>query len=201
MLMDYPTHGEKSFLGSNVYVKYRISPHHLSKPSIRKKEGVRCEKKIPQFILASINYTLPPTNISLSIFGREDLVPKGAIPDFSDIPVHKLISFFREANFETLTMKPYSAQYLPTNTSNEESNKSLRDQKKHADTKGSEWTSKYLFHIPLKKGKRRKEPLNLNDINGVEEDGGGIEDIILNQIPVAEQDSVDRMVDSQSNQR
>ena len=76
--------------------------------------------------------------------------------DFSDLPVYKLIAFFREANFDALTMKPFRAQYLPTNTSNEDSNRSLRDRKADGDLKGKEWTSKYLFHIPLKQAIRHK---------------------------------------------
>ena len=45
-------------------------------------------------------------------------------------------------------MLPFRDQYIPTNTSNEESNKSLKDRKKSADTKGQIWSSKYLFHVP-----------------------------------------------------
>ena len=94
--------------------------------------------------------------LRLQIFGKEELVAPGEIPDFSDIPVYQLIAFFREANFETLSMKPLTAQYLPTNTGGEESIKSLRDRKAAGDVKGQEWTSKYLFHIPLKRGYKSK---------------------------------------------
>ena len=82
----------------------------------------------------------PLATLRHSIFGRADLVGPGEIPDFSDIPVYKLISFFREAKFETLTMLPFRDQYIPTKTSNEDSNRSLRDRKKKADEKDFEWT-------------------------------------------------------------
>merc|ERR1712242_399500 len=86
--------------------------------------------------------------LRLQIFGREDLVGPGEIPDFSDLPLHKLIAFFREAKFDTLLMLPIRAQYLPTNTSNDESNVELRAEKEKGDLEGKAWTSKYLFHIP-----------------------------------------------------
>ena len=71
--------------------------------------------------------------LRLSIFGKENLVEPGAIPDFSDIPAFKLISFFREAKFDTLLMLPFREQYLPTKTSNEESNKELCAEKEQGD--------------------------------------------------------------------
>ena len=52
------------------------------------------------------------------IFGKEELVPPGAIPDFSELPLHQIISFFRDAKFKTLTMRPFFEEYLPTDTSN-----------------------------------------------------------------------------------
>ena len=93
--------------------------------------------------------------LRLQIFGREDLVGPREIPDFSDIPVHKLIDFFREAKFDSLMMLPFRAQYLPTNTSNEDSNAELRDEKEKGNVEGRKWTSKYLFHIQSYKGKRK----------------------------------------------
>ena len=104
--------------------------------------------------------------LRLQIFGREDLVPPGAVPDFSDLPLYKIIAFFREAKFTTLSMLPFRDQYLPTNTINEDSNKSLRDRKAKADDKGKEWTSKYLFHIPLQQVLRRKLDTDDNSSNG-----------------------------------
>ena len=102
--------------------------------------------------------------LRLQIFGREDLVAPGAVPDFSDLPVYKLVSFFKEAKFETLSMLPFRAQYLPTNTSNEDSNRSLRDRKSDGDKKGKAWISRYLFHIPLKQVNRLNR-LNANSDN------------------------------------
>ena len=140
--------------------------------------------------------------LRLQIFGREDLVPKGTIPDFSHIPVYSLISFFREAKFETLIMKPHRYQYLPTNTTNEDSNKGLRELKQKGDEMGEKWTSKYLFRIPLKRvyGKRSKKSTDPNNINGVEQDGDGVEDIIGNlDATDNNNDTVDRLIESQNN--
>ena len=86
-----------------------------------------------------------------------DLVGPKEVPDFSDIPVYKLIAFFREAKFESLSMLPFRAQYLPTNTSNEESNAELIAEKEKANEDGQKWTSKYLFHIPMPKGKTKQD--------------------------------------------
>ena len=94
--------------------------------------------------------------LRLQIFGKEELVAPRETPDFSGLPLFQLIAFFREAKFESLSMKPFADQYLPTNTGNEESNQSLRDLKAKGDEKGLEWTSKYLFRIPLKRGYKSK---------------------------------------------
>ena len=99
-------------------------------------------------------------------------------------------------------MLPFRAQYLPTNTINEDSNESLRAEKDAGDKEGKKWTSKYLFHIPLKKGRRTKQKkgVNIKDINGVENDGDGVEDIMMNQgTQEMEDDTVDRMIASQAN--
>merc|ERR1712242_347577 len=48
----------------------------------------------------------PLATLRLQIFGRAELVGPGEVPDFSDIPAYKLIAFFREAKFDTLTMLP-----------------------------------------------------------------------------------------------
>ena len=50
-----------------------------------------------------------------SIFGRADLVGPREIPDFSDLALHKVISFFKEANFKSLSMRPYFDEYIPAN--------------------------------------------------------------------------------------
>ena len=98
----------------------------------------------------------PLATLRMQIFGKHNLVEPGCIPDFSEWPIHKLISFFREAKFQPYVMLPFQAQYNPTNTSNEESNSELIAEKEAADKEGREWTSKYLFHIPLKVGTRPK---------------------------------------------
>ena len=107
----------------------------------------RCNKgeETPLHLLTDCG---PLSTLRLSIFGKTDLVEPGQIPDFSDLPAHQLIAFFKEAQFDTLKMLPFRDQYIPTNTSNEESNKSLKDRKQSADAKGQIWSSKYLFHVP-----------------------------------------------------
>ena len=141
--------------------------------------------------------------LRLRIFGREDLVGPREIPDFSDLPAYKLIAFFREANFASLTMLPLRSQYLPTNTSNEDSNKSLRREKEKGDEEGKEWTSHYLFHVPLKrvfrKKKKKKKNTGTDNINGVENEGDGNDDIMMNQ--GTQDDTIDRIIDSQDNNK
>ena len=138
--------------------------------------------------------------LRLRIFGREDLVDPGGIPDFSDIPAFKLISFFREAKFESLMMLPLRSQYLPTNTSNEDSNQSLREEKEAGNKEGEKWISHYLFHIPLEKGRRKskKGDVNIEEINGVENEGGDVEDIMMGN-GNARDGTIDRLINSQSN--
>ena len=69
-------------------------------------------------------------------FGTEELVPPGAIPDFSKLPLHQIISFFRDAKFKTLTMRPFFEEYLPTDTSNPDSNQELLKEKEAGRKKG-----------------------------------------------------------------
>merc|ERR1712242_340060 len=104
--------------------------------------------------------------LRLQIFGRHDLVGPGEKPDFSDLPPYKLIAFFREAKFDTPTMQPFRDQYLPTNTGNEESNQELKALKEKGNLEGKEWTSKYLFHIELKKGKKKKTAVSDEEEEG-----------------------------------
>ena len=90
-------------------------------------------------------------------------------------------------------------------TSNEDSNRSLRDRKKKADEEDFEWTPHYLFHWPLKrvfrkKKKKKKKGINIEAINGVENEGGQEDDIMMNQgTQDAENDTFDNMIDSQDN--
>jgi len=139
--------------------------------------------------------------LRLNILGWPEPLGPGEIPDFSGIPVYKLISFFREAGFETLTMLPFRDQYLPTNTTNEDSNRSLRDRKAKADEEDREWTPHYLFHVPLKrvfrKKKKKKKGEGIEDINGVDNEGDGDDDILMNL--GSQDDTVDRIIDSQDN--
>ena len=92
----------------------------------------------------------------MSIFGKENLVEPGAIPDFSDLPVFKIVSFFKEAKFETLPMHPFLDQYLPTNKGRNADDQGMIDAKKQGFVEGDKWISQYLFHIPLEKKQRKK---------------------------------------------
>ena len=122
----------------------------------------RCNKgdETPLHLLAECDRL---ATLRLQIFGREDLVGPREIPDFSAYPPYQLIAFFREAKFDTLPMLPFRAQYLPTNTGNEESNQRHKEEKAEADLKGKEWTSKYLFRLPLKMGLRSKKSSESDD--------------------------------------
>ena len=93
-------------------------------------------------------------------------------------------------------MLPFRDQYLPTNTTNEDSNRSLRDRKAKGDKEGLEWTSHYLFHVPLKKVfRKKKKDKGIEDINGVENEGNGDDDIMMN--PASQEDTIDRIINSQ----
>ena len=100
-------------------------------------------------------------------------------------------------------MLPFRDQYLPTNTSNEDSNRSLRDRKKKADEEDKEWTPHYLFHIPLKrvfrKKKKKKKNEGIDNINGVENEGDGEDDIMMNLGTEDSSDHIDRLIESQDN--
>ena len=119
--------------------------------------------------------------LRLQIFGKEELVAPGEVPDFSAFPPYQLIAFFREAKFDTLTMRPFRAQYLPTNTSNEDSNKGMRDQKRNADLLGKEWTSKYLFRLPLKMGRRAPKSSESDDVDSTNGSGDNGNATMLSQ--------------------
>ena len=53
----------------------------------------RCNvgEETPYHLLAECG---PLATLRLSIFGKEELVPPGSIPDFSELPAYQLISFF-----------------------------------------------------------------------------------------------------------
>ena len=42
--------------------------------------------------------------LRVAIFGRDDLVGPREIPDFSEFKAYQIVSFFKEAKFETLTI-------------------------------------------------------------------------------------------------
>ena len=88
------------------------------------------------------------------IFGREDLVPKGEIPDFSDLPLYKIVSFFLEAGFPELSMRPYRQEHLPTDLPGLADNQELKDSKAEATKEGNKYLAKYLYHIPIDSAKR-----------------------------------------------
>ena len=91
------------------------------------------------------------------VFGREDLVPPGAIPDFSDLKVHQVISFFRDAKFESYTMRPFHQEYYPTHLPGNESNTDMIAEKEKATLEGNEYLAKYLYHVPREEGKPSKK--------------------------------------------
>ena len=96
-------------------------------------------------------------NLRKDIFGREDLVGPGEIPDFSNLELYQIISFFKEAKFETLTMHPFLAQYLPTDMAGNKDNEDMRAEKEAGFKEGQKWMSKYLFHIPTKQAQKAAE--------------------------------------------
>ena len=80
-------------------------------------------------------------DLRLQIFGREDLVGPGDVPDFSQYKAYQIVSFFREAKFETLTVHPFLAQYLPTDLSGNREDLGMRAEKEDGFTWGERWTS------------------------------------------------------------
>ena len=105
------------------------------------------------------------------IFGREDLVAPGEIPDFSNLKIFQIVSFFREAKFETLSMHPFLDQYLPTEIPGNKDDQSMRDRKSAGTKAGKTWTSKYLYRIPYTKTDRLKTtPVTNNDNNNTNDD-------------------------------
>ena len=86
---------------------------------------------------------------------EEQILLPREIPDFSNLKPYQLISFFREAKFDTLTMHPFLAQYLPTDKPRNRDNQSMKNLKEEGFKEGDKWASKYLFHIPLEQAMRR----------------------------------------------
>merc|ERR1712115_146918 len=119
-----------------------------------------------------------------SIFGREKLVGPGEIPDFSDLRVYQIVAFFREAKFDTLTMHPFLAQYLPTDKPGNEDNQEMIEERQKGFERGKAWTSKYLFHlkapkiIPRRK-KKDDEPEEPEDSDQHQEEEDPNAEIVL----------------------
>jgi len=81
-----------------------------------------------------------------SIFGREDLVEPGAIPDFSDLPLHLVISFFKDVGFESLKMWPFLDEYFPTDLrGNESTDEADKEKLEAARKEGDKHLAKYLY--------------------------------------------------------
>ena len=82
------------------------------------------------------------------IFGREDLVGPREIPDFSNLSVHKVVSFFRDAKYKSLSMRPFFEEYYPTSAPEDADNVVPRDEGDNkAKTRGWNYLSKYLYHM------------------------------------------------------
>ena len=107
--------------------------------------------------------------LRMAIFGKENLVEPGEIPDFSALKPYQLVAFFREAKFDTLTMHPFLAQYLPTEKSRNEDDQDMRKAKDEGFKEGNKWTSKYLYHIPLIRGFSRQKKKKDGKEDGEEE--------------------------------
>ena len=90
----------------------------------------------------------PLATLRKDIFGREDLVGPQEVPDFSDLPLYKVISFFKDANFKTLPMRPFFDEYLPTTLSKTNDNEELLAAKEAGTKEGNAYLSKYLYRIP-----------------------------------------------------
>ena len=80
-----------------------------------------------------------------NIFGRDDLVGPREVPDFSDLPLYKVISFFKEAKFKSLTMRPYYDEYLPAKSSNKADNQETIAAQQAAEREGNIFLHKYLY--------------------------------------------------------
>ena len=81
------------------------------------------------------------------IFGREDLVVRGSVPDFSDIPLYKLVSFFKDAKLHNYRMRPNLEEYFPTNLSTDGSNQSREERRLAAQQDGNKKLARYLYHM------------------------------------------------------
>ena len=97
--------------------------------------------------------------LRLQIFGREELVAPREIPDFTDLTVHQVVSFMREAKFETLAMKPFLQEYYPDKLNKDGSNQSLVEARKAHSLMGNAYLARYLYQIQSKKELERNLPI------------------------------------------
>ena len=81
------------------------------------------------------------------IFGWDDLVGPREIPDFSNLEVHKVVSFFKDIGMDSLTMRPFLQEYIPTHLSGVAKDQGLLDEKKAASKKGDGWLGRYLYRM------------------------------------------------------
>ena len=69
-------------------------------------------------------------------------------------------------------MHPFPEQYLPTDKARNAEDQDMISAKRRGSEKGEEWASKYLFHIPLERAKRKKSRAEqLSDLAEEEEEG------------------------------
>ena len=97
--------------------------------------------------------------LRLQIFGKEELVAPGEIPDFSSLTAHQVVSFMREAKFETLSMRPFLQEYYPAKLNKDGSNQSLVEARKVYSLMGNAYLAKYLYHIQSDKEIERNSPI------------------------------------------
>ena len=90
-------------------------------------------------------------DLRLAIFGKEELVAPGEIPDFSYLPVYQIVSFMREAKFETLTMRPFLEEYYPAQLNKDGSNQELVEARKQFTARGDAYLARYLYRIQTNK--------------------------------------------------
>ena len=97
--------------------------------------------------------------LRLAVFGKEELVAPREIPDFSDLPVYQVVSFMREAKFETLTMRPFLQEYYPDKLNKDGSNQGLVDARKKYTPLGNAYLARYLYQIQSSKELEKRLPI------------------------------------------
>ena len=87
-------------------------------------------------------------SIRHDIFGREDIIGPRDIHNFTHLPVHKIVSFFRELKLSGLNMRPFLEEHHPTDLSQVANDPVLMAEKEAATKKGDGWLSRYLHVMP-----------------------------------------------------